>query len=82
MFNIVLAAGKKVVEAYHLITFLQQSFAKMTTNEASPAGNKNPFRHISLRERKAHGYFKSRIANFEIRNSKFAMWLLLYAPCS
>jgi hypothetical protein len=38
MFNIVLAAGKKVVEAYHLIAFLQQSFAEMTTNEASSTG--------------------------------------------
>jgi hypothetical protein len=54
MFDIVLAAGEKVVEAYHLVTYLQQSFAEMTTNEASPASNKNPFRHISLREREAH----------------------------
>jgi hypothetical protein len=53
MFNIVLAAGKKVVEAYHLITFLQQSFAKMATNEAGSTGNQNSFCHISLRECRA-----------------------------
>jgi hypothetical protein len=54
MLNIVLATRKKVVEANYLIPFLQQSFAKMTSDEASPACNQNSFCHISLRERKAH----------------------------
>jgi hypothetical protein len=58
MFDIVFATGKKVVEAYHLITFLQQSFAKMTANEASPACNQNSYCHISLRKRKAQSAWR------------------------
>jgi hypothetical protein len=55
MLDIVLAAGKKVVEAYHLIPFLQQSFAEVTPNEAGPAGNQNSFCHLVLRICMEHG---------------------------
>ena len=42
MRDVVLAAGKEVVQSDDIMAFMQEPFTEMAAQEAGPAGNQNP----------------------------------------